>query len=487
MSDSSLSQLSRGALEKLVIELRAREEEQKKVDLTRTVGSQINVPPNMSLQEAIKHLERRIKEDETVVVVLHQIHCHPLDGALALWKAIQRRFGWSSMQPTPGFFGETPPAMISMQTGPGPDDVVQVPWGRVIVPCIDGILECGYDQIDGVPIFQIRGKIKQASRGEFLALAKAAEHIVNTESVYKGKAVNIKLTYQRDGRDFDPNVDGFKFMDIGDVNPNQLIFDGTTEKLLNTTLFSFLEHADKFRAHGIPLKRGILLEGPYGVGKTLTARVTAHKAVTNGFTFILVEDARDLDQVITMARRYQPAVIFVEDIDRVVNLERDINVDSFLNTIDGIQSKNTEIFLVMTTNHVENIHRAMLRPGRLDAVISLNAPDEAAVSRLLRWYAKDMLGKDADLTFASQKLAGHIPATIREVVERAKGVALIRSTVSNQVPLITTEDLELSVEGMARHLELMKDPVVTVTPIEVFANTLGKHLATACETLVNKD
>lgn len=482
---SSLSHMTRSDLEREVGNLREQLEQSQDIKMERKV-SVIQLPEHMSYDEGIVWLQRMKKEEETIVDVQHQIACHPLDGALALMKAIQHKYGWSDLRPTPGFFGPKPPAMISMATGPGENDVVQVPWGRMGVPGIDGNLNVGFDVADGAPCFLINGQIKKGHKGQFLELAKAAEHIVNTESVYHHKAVSIKLSWKRENRDFDPRVDGFKFMDVSNVDPNQLIFDKVTHQLLDVTLFSFLDHAENFRKNKIPLKRGVLLEGQYGVGKTLTAFVTAYKALKNKFTFILVEDARDLDQVIKMARRYQPAVIFVEDIDRVVTLNRDIDVDKFLNTIDGIQSKNSEVMLVMTTNHVENIHKAMLRPGRLDAVITLKAPDATAVSRLIKWYSQDMLSADVDLTATSSLLAGNIPATIREVVERAKGIALVRQAVASNgnsglstIGIISTEDIELSATGMQRHLELMKEKPVIMTPMELFAKGLGQQLGPA--------
>jgi transitional endoplasmic reticulum ATPase len=437
--------------------------------------SEIILPPNMSFDEAIEWLYRKKEEDETIVDLQYQIMCHPLDGALALLKAIKQRYGWSQMVPTPGFFGPTPPAMISMQIGP--KESVLVPWGQMCIPGFEGKLSTDYQSVDGVPAFVIGANTKQKEKNKFYELAKLAQHFVEAESVYHRKALSMKLDWIREDRKFDPRIDGFKFLDLTNVKEDQLIFDGVTENILKATLFAFIENHQKCREMGIPLKRGILLEGPYGVGKTLTAYVTAKKAIDNGFTFILVEDARDLDRVIKMGRRYEPCVLFCEDIDRVLSGERDITIDSLLNTIDGLQSKSGEMILVLSSNNVENINKAMLRPGRLDAVIRLGPPTAEAVERLVKYYGGPLLNPTTNLVEVGKKLEGNIPATIREVVDRAKMISMIAGRVGHES--INEEALRLSAVSMARQLELLRAPVSETSAMDKFAGVLGDKIGKA--------
>ena len=75
-------------------------------------------------------------------------------------------------------------------------------------------------------------------------------------------------------------------------------------------------------------------------------------------------------------------------------------MDEILNVIDGIESKGTEIITVLTTNNLGNITSAMLRPGRLDAIVSVRAPDAKAAQQLVRLYAGTLLAADDDLQFA---------------------------------------------------------------------------------------
>ena len=472
-----LDRMSRPQLVKVIKDMQA-ELDQISSDVSIKRGtSDIVLPTGMSYDEAIEWLYRKKEEDETVVDLQHQIQCHPLDGAYALLKAIQKRFGWANMVPTPGFFGPTPPSMITMRVGPNEDDTVMVPWGKMQIPKFDGTIYVDYQAVDSIPAFIIGASTKKKDQAKFYELAKLAQHFVETESVYHRKALSMKLDWVREGRLFDPRIDGFKFINLSGVKEAQLIFDKTTTDILEATLFSFIENVDRCRELHIPLKRGVLLEGPYGVGKTLTAYITAKKAIDNGFTFILVEDSRDLDKIITMARRYQPCVLFCEDIDRILSGQRDITVDSLLNTIDGLQSKGGEMILVLTSNNVENINQAMLRPGRLDAVIRLEAPDAEAVERLIRYYAGPLLETSSNIKSAAAKLQGNIPATIREVVERAKMISMIKGRTGEKS--ITGDDLDISAESMKRQLQLLIPKPVVQDKVKLFGEVVGGHIAEA--------
>jgi SpoVK/Ycf46/Vps4 family AAA+-type ATPase len=116
-----------------------------------------------------------------------------------------------------------------------------------------------------------------------------------------------------------------------------------------------------------------------------------------------------------------------------------------------------EVITVLTTNHVERITLAMLRPGRLDTVVSVRAPDAEAALRLVKMYAGDILDPSCDFNQSNvgDSLAGQIPALIREVVERSKLAALRRS--GDQL-LLTPNDIEVTALSMKNHMNLLKNP-----------------------------
>jgi transitional endoplasmic reticulum ATPase len=109
--------------------------------------------------------------------------------------------------------------------------------------------------------------------------------------------------------------------------------------------------------------------------------------------------------------------------------DRDNVIDHILNVIDGVESKSTEIMIVLTTNDIENITPALLRPGRLDAVIYIDKPDAKAAERLARQYGRGLISDDEDISEAAAALAGRIPAVIREAVERSKLAAIMMTPI----------------------------------------------------------
>jgi transitional endoplasmic reticulum ATPase len=156
-----------------------------------------------------------------------------------------------------------------------------------------------------------------------------------------------------------------------------------------------------------------------------------------------------LKDALLFAQRYAPAVVFAEDVDRCID-KRDNAGNDLLNVIDGILTKNSQVITVLTTNFVEKLDKAMLRPGRLDAVISIHTPGPDAVGRLIRLYGRDLVKQDEPLDQVGEELAGNIPATIREVVERSK-----LAMIANSREQVTQEDLLIAGRGMSGHLALL--------------------------------
>ena len=427
-----------------------RQKGQNRADVVRE-GTKVVLPKGMSYDNAIKVLEKKQKEDETEVGIREVVETHPYDGAYAMMEVLKQIYGWPTAQPTPGFFGPQPPKLIDIDIGYKQKS--QIIWGQFSVPGIEGYLEPGATKNDnGRWVFYLGGVVKQKHKGEIKELADAIRRYVDKNSVYKGQAVRI-IT-DEDG-DMDINAAPQFFLDVDRVNEEELTFSEKVADQVQTNLFTPIEKTEQCRQAGVPLKRGVLLEGPYGTGKTLTAYVVAKKCIENNWTFIYLDRVTGIKDALIFARQYAPAVVFSEDIDRALDGERDLSVDDILNTIDGVDSKNLDIMTILTTNHVEKIEKAMLRPGRLDAIISVQAPDEKAAEKLMRIYGRGLINTKENLAEAAKELAGQIPAVIREVIERAKLYAINRLTPGQALTLNGTDVLG-SALSMKHHLSLMK-------------------------------
>jgi transitional endoplasmic reticulum ATPase len=418
-------------------------------------GKKIILPEGMTFGEAGEWIKRKRKEDEMIISLDEVVEGYPLDAAYAFTRAMSEIYGWTGMVPTPGFWGKkNPPDMFGLQTGPNNEDTVQVPWGRFVVPNISGFLQTFVVTRNQWPQFCIGGEVKNRDKEECAKIARLARKILAEDSIYRGKAIRIR--FPKDPDDFNIR-DCPAFMQTNKIKESDLIFSDDLMRLVQANLFAPVLHTDRCRQLGIPLKRGVLLEGPYGTGKTLTAHVAAKMCVENGWTFIYLEDTEDLAQAIRFAKMYQPAMIFAEDIDRVMEDQnkrsREDKVQTILNTIDGVDTKNTEIVVVLTTNFIDRITQAMLRPGRLDAVLSVKPPDAKAVQRLIKLFGRELIDEKVELPNVGAQLQGQIPAVIREVVERAKLDALAQD---GNCTTLSDDHLTVTAKGMLNHLELLK-------------------------------
>lgn len=450
--------------------------EQLKDLMVQRSGNVIAVPEGTSLEVAIAALTAKLKEEEEYVDLKFDYDLTVPEGAIALHRSLNELFGFVSLQATPTFFGPVPPTIINVRVSR--DQEVAVPFGRFAVPGLKGTIEAGVTWRDGIPYFQLKAHVTGAHRSLVEKINDAIRS--RNDSLYKGSAISLAFPEIDDTTitsDFFP-----RFMETANLKKDDLIFSDDVQELVEVALFTPIEHTAMCRENGIPLKRGILLEGPYGVGKTLTASITASLAEKNGWTFIHLANVADLDKAYAFAKHHQPAITFCEDLDEVVNgPNRTQNINAILNSIDGIESKCTEIITVFTTNNIDDITRAMLRPGRIDTVVPVRAPDAKAVTRLIHAFAGDRLEVGANLETVSKLLAGKNAAVVREVVDRSK-LAAVRHTQPGQPLTISAKDLEVATRGMEAHSRMLEPMVVDQrSDIEKGAAVLGDALIKAAQ------
>lgn len=446
-------------------------------------GEKLVIPTGVTLEEAKGLIERRQKYEAQKTVVSESFDAFPLDGAVMLDRVLNRRYGWSPAVPTPGFFTDNPPQLISVEVGPG--QTKQVPWGRFLLPNVEGNINCGVNRTqDGRYCFAIHAEILRRDEEVVRKLFDDVRQEIKTNSIYRGKA--IRINFLDDDGDALTNPQP-KFLDTDSVDPGMLVLSQHLHRAVETNLFVPITRTRDCINNGIAVKRGVLLGGIFGTGKTMIAHVASKLAVESGITFLYIQKATELSHGIEFARQYQsPAcVIFCEDIDREVAGERTEEMDEILNTIDGIDAKTSNIIVVLTTNAIKDINPAMLRPGRLDAVIDVTPPDAGAIERLIRVYAGSSLKAGTDLTKIGEVLSGNIPAVIAEVVKRAKLSQLGLQEEGTRVTQLSEEALLDSAQTIKAQVELLSPPVmkpadnITVALRQVFDDVLNGSSDTA--------
>jgi hypothetical protein len=191
-------------------------------------------------------------------------------------------------------------------------------------------------------------------------------------------------------------------------------------------------------------------------GKSLAALLTAQIAVQHGWTFLMCRPGKDdLTTTLEMARMYQPAVVFAEDVDTMAGPQSGSTIERHLDMLDGIKVKGMKLLTVFTTNHAEDIHKAMLRPGRIGAVIHVGAMDRPGVEQLARRVIGDALDPDTDFDEVFRRTEGYMPAFVRECFDRSVRYAITLN--EGELGEIGTEAICLAADGLRDQYRLMED------------------------------
>ncbi len=200
----------------------------------------------------------------------------------------------------------------------------------------------------------------------------------------------------------------------------------------------FLKEPAKFLAVGARIPKGVLLYGPPGTGKTLLARAVAGEAGVPFYSisgsdfvemFVGVGASRVRD-LFDQAKQNAPAIIFVDEIDAVGrhrgagigggNDEREQTLNQLLVEMDGFDVK-TNVILIAATNRPDVLDPALLRPGRFDRQIGVDAPDLQGRKQILEVHAKGKpMAEGVDLEVLARKTPGLHGCRPRERAQRGR-------------------------------------------------------------------
>ncbi|MGO4383668.1 ATP-dependent zinc metalloprotease FtsH [Specibacter sp. RAF43] len=236
----------------------------------------------------------------------------------------------------------------------------------------------------------------------------------------------------------------------------------------------FLQDPGKFAAVGAKIPKGVLLYGPPGTGKTLLARAVAGEAGVPFYSisgsdfvemFVGVGASRVRD-LFEQAKTNAPAIIFVDEIDAVGrhrgagigggNDEREQTLNQLLVEMDGFDVK-TNVILIAATNRPDVLDPALLRPGRFDRQIPVEAPDRLGREQILKVHAKGKpMAPGVDLNAVAKKTPGYTGADLANVLNEA---ALL--TARSNAQLIDDRALDESIDrvmaGPQKRTRVMKE------------------------------
>ena len=237
----------------------------------------------------------------------------------------------------------------------------------------------------------------------------------------------------------------------------------------------FLKMPEKYQRLGAQIPHGILLVGAPGTGKTLLARAVAGESNRPFFSLSASEfveaivgvGAARVRDLFAKAKAAAPSIIFIDELDAIgrsrassatfgANDEREQTLNQILTEMDGF-TPNQNVVVLAATNRPEVLDPALLRPGRFDRRVTVNAPDKAGREAILKIHTRNVaLAPDVDLGDIAGATAGFVGADLRNIVNEAALVAARKGKTA-----VTREDfdeaIERSVLGLRRPIVLGAD------------------------------
>ncbi|MHA1168402.1 MAG: proteasome-activating nucleotidase [Candidatus Hodarchaeales archaeon] len=258
---------------------------------------------------------------------------------------------------------------------------------------------------------------------------------------------------------YDPLVRGMEIEEKPEVDYTDI--GGLDEQILalSEAIELSLLHPELFEKVGIESPGGVLLHGAPGSGKTLMARAVAHR--TNA-TFISVigsqlvqkyigEGARLVRELFDYARKREPAIVFIDELDAIGSKRLDIATSGdrevqrtfmqLLSELDGF-AKRGNIKVIGATNRIDILDPALLRPGRFDRIIEVPLPDDKGREEIFKIHTRKMnLAGEIDTEKLGKLTKTCTGADIKAITVEA-GMIAIREKRTQ----VTAEDLVLAIK-----------------------------------------
>ncbi|HBB02431.1 TPA: cell division protein FtsH [Candidatus Peregrinibacteria bacterium] len=263
-------------------------------------------------------------------------------------------------------------------------------------------------------------------------------------------------------------------------------------------IVDFLKNPLKYTALGAKIPKGVLLVGPPGCGKTLLARAVAGEANVPFFNisgsefvemFVGVGASRVRD-LFKKAKRNAPCIIFIDEIDAVGRHrgagmggghdEREQTLNQILTEMDGFE-QDTNVIVISATNRPDILDPALLRPGRFDRRVTVDAPDIKEREEILNIYAKN---KPLDTSVDISRIAKTTPGFTGADLENLMNEGAILAARKN-AKVITREEIEQAVEkvtmGPERKSRILSKKEKNITAHHEVGHALVAHLLPDCD------
>jgi len=260
----------------------------------------------------------------------------------------------------------------------------------------------------------------------------------------------------------------------------------------------FLKNPAKYAKMGAKIPKGVLLVGPPGTGKTLLARAVAGEAEVPFFNisgsefvemFVGVGASRVRD-LFKKAKRNAPCIVFIDEIDAVGrqrgagmgggNDEREQTLNQILTEMDGFE-QGTSVIVISATNRPDVLDPALLRPGRFDRRVTVDAPDLVDREEILKVHIRNKpMAKGVSLSKIARQTPGFTGADLESLLNEAAITA-----ARNNKKVVTQADMEHAVEKVAlgpeRRSKVLSKSERKITAYHEVGHALVGHMLSECD------
>lgn len=220
-----------------------------------------------------------------------------------------------------------------------------------------------------------------------------------------------------------------QFHKLPEVRRENLILPAELLARIERQAMGLTKHAERLKAAGRHLKRGILMHGKPGTGKTLSAMYLAAQMPGRTVMILTGNAVGSIETACSLARLLEPATVVLEDVD-LIGTERDQQtvganalLFELLNQMDGLGA-DADILFILTTNRPDHLEPALAaRPGRIDLALEVPLPDADCRRRLFELYGRGLRLELADPEAWVRRTSGVSAAFVRELLRKAAVLA----------------------------------------------------------------
>jgi len=243
------------------------------------------------------------------------------------------------------------------------------------------------------------------------------------------------------------------------MTAEDLILPDETTAAITRQVVGVARHRSRLLAARQHLKRGLLLYGPPGVGKTHTVRYLMSQLTETTIVQLSGSTLHMIGPACSVARTLQPAMIVIEDVDLIAE-ERGMHpgehplLFQLLNEMDGL-AEDADVVFLLTTNRADVLEPALAqRPGRVDQAVALEHPDLDARGRLFFLYRGALDVDESRLDSVLERTEGVTASFLKELLRRA---AVMAAESISSDDLEPTDRLEVTADQLDGALEELMD------------------------------